>query len=72
MKKGRIIFKGNFGEYFVTSMGLLVISFIITGVIAASGFTTLAIVAMGVIFPYLCYWMFKYFFTKLEIEIYDL
>jgi uncharacterized membrane protein YjgN (DUF898 family) len=55
MKNGKIVFKGQFGEYFVTSLGLLVIS----------------VLTLGIMLPYFCYWMFKYFFTRLEIEIYE-
>lgn len=55
MKKGKVIFKGHFGEYFVTSIGLLVLS----------------VCTLGILFPYFFYWSFKYFFTHLELEIYE-
>lgn len=53
MKKGKVIFTGGFGEYFIMSLGLLFLS----------------IITLGLAFPYWAYWSFKYFFTHLEIEI---
>lgn len=50
MKK--IQFTGNFGEYFITSVGLLLL-------VAITG---------GLALPYYLYWSMKYFFTRLEIE----
>lgn len=55
MRKGKIIFKGNFWEYFLISLGLLI----------------LCVITFGLLIPYFTYWNFKYFFTKLELEIYD-
>lgn len=55
MKKGRILFKGNFWEYFLISLGLLVLS----------------LITFGLALPYYFYWILKYFFTKLEIEVYE-
>ena len=52
--RGKIIFTGSFGEYFFTSLGLLVIS----------------VLTFGLALPYYVYWSFKYFFEHLEIEIY--
>lgn len=52
MLKGKVVFCGNFWEYFFTSIGLLVFS----------------ICTLGLLFPYWMYWSFKYFFTKLEIH----
>ena len=55
MKRGEIVFTGNFWEYFLVSLGLLVLSFL-TAVI---------------LLPYWVFWSAKYFFTRLEIEITD-
>ncbi len=52
MLKGKVIFCGNFWEYFLISLGLLV----------------LTILTLGLLLPYYIYWSFKYFFTKLEIH----
>ena len=52
MLKGKVVFCGNFWEYFFTSLGLLVLS----------------ICTIGLLLPYWMYWSFKYFFTKLEIH----
>ncbi len=54
MTKGRIIFTGTFWGYFFTAIGLLVLS----------------IITLGLFLPYYMYWSLKYFFEKLEIEIY--
>jgi uncharacterized membrane protein YjgN (DUF898 family) len=54
MTKGKITFTGSFGEYFITSIGLLVLSFI----------------TLGIMFPYFMYWQYKYFVSHLEIELY--
>ncbi|MEM6737989.1 MAG: hypothetical protein AAF620_18165 [Bacteroidota bacterium] len=48
----QIKFTGGFGEYFIMSLGLLVLSAI----------------TFGLALPYWVYWSYKYFFTKLEIE----
>ncbi len=55
MTKGKIIFTGHFAEYFVVSLGLLVLSAL----------------TLGLALPYWMYWSFKYFFNKLELEIYS-
>ena len=48
----KVTFTGSFGEYFIMSLGLLVLS----------------VITLGLALPYLVSWSFKYFFTKLEIE----
>ena len=48
----KIKFTGHFGEYFIMSLGLLVLS----------------IITLGIAFPYWGYWSLKYFFTHLEID----
>jgi len=48
----KIKFTGSFGEYFVTSLGLFVLS----------------IITLGIALPYWMYWSLKYFFTRLEVE----
>ena len=55
MKRGKIVFTGNFWEYFGLSIALLV----------------LTVVTFGLALPYWVYWSLKYFFTRMEIEIYD-
>ncbi len=55
MNKGKIIFVGNFWEYFGLSIALLLLS----------------VITFGIALPYWVYWSFKYFFSKLEIEIYS-
>ena len=55
MKKGKITFTGGFWEYFLMSLELLVLS----------------VVTLGILLPYWVYWSFKYFFDKLEIEMYN-
>lgn len=55
MNRGKIIFTGSFGEFFIMSLGLLVLS----------------VITFGILLPYLVYWQFKYFFTHLEIELHD-
>jgi uncharacterized membrane protein YjgN (DUF898 family) len=50
---GRIIFTGNFWEYFFLSLLLLVLS----------------VLTLGLLLPYWAYWSLKYFFTRLQIEI---
>ena len=55
MRKGKIVFTGHFLEYFFTSLGLMVVS----------------ILTLGLLLPYWIYWSFKYFFTRLELEMYD-
>jgi len=54
MTKGKIIFTGNFGEFFFSALGLLVLSFI----------------TLGIMFPYFIYWQYKYFVSHLEIRFY--
>ena len=51
--RAKIIFTGNFIEYFVVFLILFVLS----------------VVTFGLVFPYLIYWSVKYFFTRMEIEI---
>ncbi len=48
----KVTFTGSFGEYFLMSLGLLVLS----------------VITLGIALPYWIYWSFQYFFTKLEIE----
>lgn len=55
MKTGRIVFTGHFLEYFIMTLGLLVLS----------------VITFGIALPYLFYWQFKYFFTHMEIQIPD-
>jgi uncharacterized membrane protein YjgN (DUF898 family) len=55
VKKGKIIFTGSFGEYFIMSLGLFVLS----------------VVTFGILLPYAIWWQAKYFFTHLEIEMQD-
>lgn len=52
MKQGKIVFKGNFFEYFFISLGLLILS----------------VLTLGILLPYWVYWSFKYFFTRLELH----
>lgn len=47
----RIVFTGSFAEYFITVLGL----------------TLLSIVTFGLALPYFVYWQYKYFFTKLHV-----
>lgn len=54
MKKGKIIFKGQFLDYFLKFIGLLV----------------LCALTFGLMTPYLVYWNIKYFVDNLEIELY--
>jgi uncharacterized membrane protein YjgN (DUF898 family) len=49
--KAKIHFEGHFGEYFVMSLGLLILSAITFGLAA----------------PYWIYWSVKYFFTRLSV-----
>ena len=46
MQKGKIVFVGNFWEYFGLSIALLILS----------------IITFGIALPYWVYWSFKYFF----------
>ena len=50
--QNRILFTGTFGEYFLVSLGLLVLS----------------VFTFGLALPYYAYWTFKYFFTHLELQ----
>lgn len=52
MTTKKIIFTGNFGEFFLISLGLLVLS----------------LVTLGLLLPYYAYWQFKYFVTHLEVQ----
>lgn len=54
MKKGKIIYTGHFGDYFLKSLGLLVLS----------------LLTLGILLPYWAYWSIKYFVTHLEVELY--
>ncbi|MBE0574204.1 DUF898 family protein [Candidatus Dojkabacteria bacterium] len=54
MKKGKIIFKGSFWDYFIKFLGLSV----------------LTVITLGLLLPYLVYWQVKYFVDNLELEIY--
>ena len=47
----KITFTGGFGEYFIMSLGLLLLS----------------VITFGIALPYWVYWSYKYFFTRLEI-----
>jgi uncharacterized membrane protein YjgN (DUF898 family) len=51
--KGKIVFTGHFLEYFIMSLGLLL----------------LCVITFGIALPYYAYWNFKYFFSNMEIEI---
>ncbi len=53
MKKGKIIFKGNFWDFALKFIGLLV----------------LTVITVGLVAPYLVFWQYKYFVDNLEIEI---
>lgn len=53
MTKGKIIFTGNFWEYFLTSLGLML----------------LCLITFGLALPFAVWWQAKYFFTHLEIEL---
>ena len=55
MTKGRIIFTGNFWEYFFTFLGIAI----------------LTIVTFGILLPYLVYWSQKWFFQHLDLEIFE-
>ena len=48
----QIKFTGGFGEYFIMSLGLLVLS----------------VITFGIALPYWVYWSYKYFFTRMEID----
>ncbi len=54
MTKGKIIFTGHFGDFFLKSLALLILS----------------ILTLGLLLPYYVYWQYKYFVTHLEIELY--
>ena len=55
MIKGKVVFRGNFWEFFLIFLSLMILS----------------ILTLGLLLPYLFYWQFKYFFTHMELEIYD-
>ena len=55
MSRGKIVFTGNFWEYFLISLGLLVLS----------------VITFGILLPYWMYWQYKYFFAHMEIELYS-
>jgi len=48
----KTLFTGQFGEYFIMFLGLMILSWI----------------TLGLALPYWFYWSFKYFFTKMEIQ----
>ncbi len=48
----KIKYTGSFGEYFIMSLGLMLLS----------------IITFGLATPYWMYWSLKYFFTRLEIK----
>ena len=50
----RLRFTGSFGDYFLKSLGLLVLS----------------IFTLGLAIPYWMYWQWKYFFDHMEMEQY--
>ena len=47
----KIRYTGSFGEYFIMSLGLMLLS----------------IITFGLATPYWMYWSLKYFFTRLEV-----
>lgn len=55
MAKGKIRFTGSFGEFFLISLGLMLLS----------------LITLGLALPYFVYWQFKYFVSNLEIELYS-
>jgi uncharacterized membrane protein YjgN (DUF898 family) len=52
--RGRIIFVGNFWDYFIKAVGLFV----------------LTLITFGLLLPYFAYWSVQYFVSHLEIEMY--
>ena len=54
LTKGKIEFKGNFGDYFLKSVALFF----------------LLVFTFGLLLPYWLYWQFQYFVDNLEIEMY--
>ena len=48
----QIKFTGGFGEYFITSLGLFILS----------------VITFGIALPYWVYWSYKYFFVRLEVD----
>lgn len=46
-----IKFTGSFGEYFIMSLGLFLLS----------------IITFGLAFPYWIYWSYKFFFTRMQV-----
>lgn len=53
--RGRIIFTGNFWDYFFKSIGIIV----------------LCLITFGLLVPYYMYWQVKYFVDNLEIDLPD-
>lgn len=47
----KIKFTGSFGEYFIMSLGLMLLS----------------VITFGLAFPYWMYWSYKYFFTRMRV-----
>lgn len=52
MERKKIIFTGNFWDYFFKSLALLILTFATFGILA----------------PYFAWWQVKYFVSRLEIE----
>ncbi len=52
MKTKKVIFTGEFWDYFIKSLGLIV----------------LTVITFGLLAPYLVWWQAKYFVNHLEIE----
>lgn len=55
MTKGKIKFTGNFGDFFLKSLGLMILS----------------VLTVGLLVPYFLYWQYKYFVSHLEVELYN-
>lgn len=53
MTKGKVRFTGNFWDFFIKTLGLLI----------------LTIITFGLLGPYMAFWQMKYFVSHLEIEI---
>ena len=79
MQKGKIIFTGNFWEYLLVLIFRMIISILIFGAVLLYSLfmeidtmyrVGLAILAFGALAVSFFYSSFRYFFTKLEIEMY--
>ena len=77
--KGKIKFTGNFGAYFAGSLVIMIVGIVGVVVLVAAGtamggvglamlFGVVSVVVLG---SYIGYWLLKYFFENLEIEIDD-